>query len=320
MKIAVGFITYDVASAKYLSYFLDSLFKALTAYPSAERLVMVQDNSDNQVNNNQEYINRVFNKDEPLVEFRWSGKNLGFGRAYNLMIDRAFEFGADYFLVINPDTIVAPEAIKKLVEVLEVETSLGSVAPKLLRWDFDKQTLTNIIDSAGLILKSGLRFVDLGQGQIDHHQFDDWSILGASGAAGLFRMAALQKIKIDGQYFDERFFMYKEDCDLAYRLFLAGYSSRNVSASIIYHDRSASADSAGWRGIIKARAHKNHSIKSWSLFNQHLLFIKYWSQQNFTEKIKILLYAGLMFIFVLFREPYLLKNYFNLSRYVLKKK
>jgi GT2 family glycosyltransferase len=320
MKIAVGFITYNTASAKYLPYFLDSLFVALTAYPFADRLVMAQDNSDNQANDNQRYIDEVFNKDKALVEFRWSGKNLGFGRAYNLMINRAFEFGADYFLIINPDTVIAPEAIKKLVEALEAEASLGSVAPKLLRWDFKNKVLTDTIDSAGLILKPGLRFVDLGQGQTDHHQFDDRSILGASGAAGLFKMAALQKIKNDGQYFDERFFMYKEDCDLAYRLFLAGYSSRNVSASIIHHDRSASADATGMRGIIKARAHKNRAIKSWSLFNQHLLFIKYWSRQSFTEKIKILLYVSLMFIFVLFREPYLLKNYSNLSKYIRKNK
>jgi len=109
--------------------------------------------------------------------------------------------------------------------------------------------------------------------------------------------------------------MYKEDCDLAYRLFLAGFSSELVPEAIIYHDRTVSAVGEGFRASLNNRLNKSKQVRSWSFLNQHLLAIKFWSKQDLSGKVKIFARLLLMGSFALFREPFLLKNYSKIRAY-----
>jgi len=165
------------------------------------------------------------------------------------------------------------------------------------------------------MLSPGLVFTDIGQGVFDNGQFYDVSILGPSGAAGLYRISALKQVKEATGYFDERMFMYKEDCDLAYRLFLAGFSAKLVSEALVYHDRTASAVGSGLLSSLKSRSGKSQQIRSWSFLNQHLLIIKFWSKQSFDSKFKIFIRICLFALFALIKEPFLLKNYSKISQY-----
>ena len=316
MKIALGFITYNTDTAKYLPYFLDSLFKSLEYLPAEDYLILARDNSEEPNNYNLEYIKNVFNKEAELIKFRSSGGNIGFSRAYNSMISEAKDWGAAAFLMINPDTIIAPDALKKLAEALGSDNMLGSVAPKVLRWDFANQKLSSKIDTCGLSLLPGLTFIDIGQGLEDTNQFQDFPILGPSGAAGLYRMSALEKVKEATGYLDERMFMYKEDCDLAYRLFLAGFSSKITTEALVYHDRSVSAQGRGILATLNSRSSKSRQVRSWSFLNQHLLMIKFWSKQNWLNKLHILRKLLLFSLYALFFEPFLLNNYSKISQYI----
>lgn len=309
MKLAVGFLTYNDSSAKYLADFLPSLKKALDFLPSAEVSVLAFDNSSPDDNVNRLAI-ELFNRDnDDLVEYFSAGENLGFSRAYNLLINRAAKRQTEYFLVINPDTWLEPDAIKELTAALDNDRDLAAAAPKIRRWDFSTNTKTRQLDSCGLVLKPGLRFLDLGQGQEDQNQFDRRRIIGPSGAAGLFRISSLEKLKDGEQYFDERFFMYKEDCDLAYRLSAAGLGAKFVPTAIIYHDRTAASSGSGvWR-TIGDRFKKSRQIRSWSFLNQHLIFVKHWSGQKLSSKILVSFRILSFFIFSLIFEQFLLKNY-----------
>ena len=125
----------------------------------------------------------------------------------------------------------------------------------------------------------------------------------------MYRVSALEKIKKRGQYFDELMFMYEEDCDLAYRLKLAGYTSKCVSKAIIYHDRSASAKGMGNLQVAFNRKNKARWIKEQGFKNKHIIFIKHWRSQSFMRKLQVLWFAFRMFIFALLFEQYLLKQY-----------
>lgn len=315
MKLAVGIITYNEVSAKYLADFLPSLKAALAFLKPDDYQVYAFDNSTPEFTDNRDILQAPSYQ---FIKYASSGRNLGFGRAYNILIESALKDGAQYFLVINPDTILEPAAIRELVAALDNDGSLASVSPKILRWDFVGRSKTNIIDSGGLILKPGLSFSDLGQGQEDKGQFDGAEILAPTGAAGLFRLSALKNIaesrgqSNQKQYFDERFFMYKEDCDLAYRLFIAGYKSRLVATSLIYHDRTAASSGQNLEQILQDRRRKSRLIRSWSFRNQHLLFVKHWSKQNIGSKMSIIYRILLMFIFSLILEQFLLKEYYFL--------
>lgn len=313
MKLGVGFITYNEASAPYLPYFLPSLNKALDFLNPADYQILVRDNSSaNHLNNRQALTTYQEQLSIQLIRPELTA-NLGFSRAYNLLIRQAQELGAVYFLIINPDTLLEPTAIQLLLQALEENKQLVSASPKLRRWDFINHQKTQYLDSVGLGLRPGLKFVDLGQGVIDRGQFDNQDILGPSGAAGLFRLMALRQIQEKGQYFDERFFMYKEDCDLNYRLSLQGGLSRLVPTAIIYHDRTIAAQ-PGCMAQWTARRQISRQVRAWSFLNQHLLFVKHWSDQDCIGKIIIIWRSFFYIIFSLILEQYNLISYYKWRR------
>ncbi|NCU42777.1 glycosyltransferase family 2 protein [Candidatus Falkowbacteria bacterium] len=314
MKLAVGFITYNSATAIYLPYFLDSLFKALAFCPAQDLRLLAIDNSDEADNHNQDYVEEFINNKGALIDFQWPGVNLGFSKSYNRMIQEASIWGADYFLMINPDTVIDPQAINLLVAALAANPELGAVVPKIKRWDFDKRQLTDYLDSCGLVLGLGLQFFDLGQGELDRGQYDQAQIIGPSGAAALFRMSALKTVKEATGYLDERFFMYKEDCDLAYRLNRAGYKSHFVKEALVYHDRTVVVPEGGLRGRLLSRRSRSRQVRSWSFVNDHLLFFKHWSSQSLRDKFFILLKVLKMFVWALAMEPFLLKDYKKINK------
>lgn len=322
MKLTVAFISYNNNSYPYLSHFLPSLKEALKVSGLKDVSVLALDNSEENFVKNRDFIlnfakeNKNFN-----LELIQSDINLGFAAAYNIMINRAKDEGSEYFLVINPDIILESDSIKLLVETLENNQDIAIVSPRLMFWDFKKLKKTNYIDSLGIGLKPAFHFFDICQGEKFIEKKKDYYIkraeamLAAGGAAAMFRMSTLREMSEirhgKMQYFDERFFMYKEDCDLAYRLHLAGVKSKLVIDSVFYHDRSAVAE----RNIFNffaARKKKSKLAKIWSFRNQHLIFIKYFNSVSLAVKLKIVRKIISFFIFSLIFEKFLLKEYKNI--------
>jgi GT2 family glycosyltransferase len=88
--------------------------------------------------------------------------------------------------------------------------------------------------------------VDRGRGA-EAARFDrEEDVFGACGAAALYRAEALRAVARPGEApFAERFFMYYEDVDLAWRLRRAGWRTRYVPAAECLHVRGGSgADAA----------------------------------------------------------------------------
>jgi len=307
MKLVIGTITYGNSTAKYLPEFFDGLKKQTFT----DFKLLLADNSEVEENENKKFVSNVGDLN---FDFWWNKENLGFGRAYNKIIKRAIEFGAEYFLIVNPDVKLAENALEKMVAVLDADMSLGSISPKILKWNFDEEitnhqapiTSDGVIDSCGIKLLPGLRFVDIGQAQIDKGQFDDVEILGPSGACGLYRISALQKIAVDGKFFDELLFMYKEDCDLAYRLDLAGLKSKFVAGAVAYHDRTASAIGESNWDIIKNRKNKSKQVRIWSFVNQQIIYWKYWRVISGREKLVLVWNQIKLLAYILLFEQYLL--------------
>jgi len=81
-----------------LPYFFASLSKQ--TYKHFD--VLVVDNSKNRNNKNYEYIKEIKFSE---IDYKFAGNNLGFAKAYNIMINKAIDNNAEYFLAINPDTI-----------------------------------------------------------------------------------------------------------------------------------------------------------------------------------------------------------------------
>jgi GT2 family glycosyltransferase len=296
-NLVIGFITYGESTAKYLPYFLPSLKNQTINNFN----ILAIDNTDDGSTSNVEYIKNNY----PEIKIDFAGKNLGYAKAYNKLINNAIALDAEYFLAINPDIILEPDAIAKLLTVIKANNELGSVCPKILKWDFENNQKTKIIDSLGIKLLPGLRFADIGQGKIDQGQNSATENLGPSGAAGLYRMGALKKVANNSQFFDELIFMYKEDCDLAYRLKLAGYKSSCVNDAVVYHDRTVSANGENNILIAMNRKNKRRQAKKWAFLNQQIIFWKFWRTIDWKNKLALIWYQIKILIFITIFEPYL---------------
>jgi GT2 family glycosyltransferase len=91
----------------------------------------------------------------------------------------------------------------------------------------------------------------------------------------LYRSQAIREVIYNGEVFDEDFFSYKEDVDLAWRLREAGWFSFSVLDAVVYHDRSAS----GPADLKDSSAAKNRKFKSelakfYSYRNHILMLVK----------------------------------------------
>ena len=322
-KVVIGGILYDTkewgyGTSKYLDYFMKSLKKQ--DYPNVE-LVLV-DNSEEENNASVDFVKKNY----PEIEIIHPGENTGFAKANNILIKKALEKKADYYIASNVDMIYEPNTVSELVNAVMKTPQIGSATCKIKRWNYDLRDSedggkTNYLDTAGIYITKEHRFMDRGQGEIDHGQFDqEEDIFGSSGALAIFRLSALEDVAFVGddgrkEYFDELMFMYKEDVDLAYRLQWAGYKSIYTPNTVVYHDRSVESRGRGIIDTIKGRLGRNKRYKEWSWLNHHIILKKIVDNDYpFRIRWKIFIYELKSNIYVLIFEPHVVKQWWRLFK------
>jgi glycosyltransferase involved in cell wall biosynthesis/GT2 family glycosyltransferase len=153
------------------------------------------------------------------VRYIDSGANVGFGAAVNIALaDRRLP-GADV-LLLNPDARISPDQIALLHAALLDSPDVASVGPRQsddagrsarVEWPFPSP-LHACLEAVGLgRLQHGPRFV--------------------IGSVLLLRTEALEQVG----GFDERFFLYAEETDWAYRAHLLGWRHTAVPAAHAIH-------------------------------------------------------------------------------------
>ncbi|RMD58907.1 glycosyltransferase, partial [Candidatus Parcubacteria bacterium] len=322
-KVAIGGILYDnpqtgYYTSQYLPYFIESI----QAQDYQNIVLLFVDNSSDPDNSNIKYLRQHY----PQAEIIRPSQNIGFAQANNLMIKKARELEADYFLASNVDMFYEPNVVSELVNAVMKTPQVGSAVCKIKRWNFDlrhngHKGKTNYIDSVGIEITKEHRFIDRGQGEIDHGQYDqEEEVFGGSGAAVIYRLSALEDVAFvreDGEkeYFDELMFMYKEDVDLAYRLQWAGYKCIYTPKAIIYHDRTVRAVGKGILNIILNRWSRRREYKEWSWLNHHIILQKV-LDKSFSRRVrtKTWWYEIKSGLYVLLFEPHLLKQWWRLYK------
>ncbi len=191
-------------------------------------------------------------KKHPEIELIQHTRNKGYAGGVNPGFRRAITLGVDYVAAFNDDAIADSEWLKKLVEFLETYPECAAVSCKVLR--SDKKTL----DSTGDYLTTwGLPY-PRGRDEVDRGQYDiPGEIFAASGAASLFRVAALNEVGL----FDEDFFAYYEDVDLGFRLRLAGWKVGYEPKAVVYHK--IGMTSSKMKGFTTYQTMKNQPLVLW---------------------------------------------------------
>jgi GT2 family glycosyltransferase len=95
-----------------------------------------------------------------------------------------------------------------------------------------------ILDSTGIYFTPSLRHFDRGSGEPDAGAYEHFEfVFGVTGAAALYRREMIEDVSVDGEFFDQEFFAYREDADLAWRAQLLGWKCLYVSTAVAYHVR-----------------------------------------------------------------------------------
>jgi GT2 family glycosyltransferase len=260
-KVSINLVTWN--GKKYLPYCLDSIAKQ--TFRDFSLFILDNGSTDGTA----EYLK---NFRFSISDFRlvFNEKNVGFAAGHNQAMRLT---DSEYVLMLNQDIILEPNFLEVIVKFLDAHPGVGAVTGKLLRWDFLNNKKTNQLDSAGLKIFKNHRVVEFGAGQMDNEK---WSapeeVFGISGAAPVYRRKALLDAAIGGEFFDEDFFSYKEDVDLAYRLRLRGWQAWFLREAKGYHDRTARGN--GGSDITAVRQRKNKSaFVNYHSYKNHLFFL-----------------------------------------------
>jgi GT2 family glycosyltransferase len=159
-------------------------------------------------------------------------KNYGFAEGYNRALAQLSEY--DCFVLLNSDVRVTKGWLEPLVELLERDSSVAAVAPKILSVE-EPTKFEYAGASGGFIDYLGYPFCRgriLSTTEADRGQYDDCrEVFWASGAAFCVRRDVYAQL--GGLCGD--FFAHMEEIDLCWRMQLAGWSVMVEPRSVVYH-------------------------------------------------------------------------------------
>ncbi len=214
--ISVVIVNYN--GKKYLGDCLDSLFCEKT--PSFEVILIDNASRDGSV----EWVRQNF----PAVKIVIQKSNLGFAQGTNAGIREA---AGSFIFTLNNDTRVTPGCMDELLKPMVQDPLVGMCASKMLLLD-------GRINSTGICISRSGAAWDRGIFEEDHGQYDHKEeVFGACAGAALYRKTMLDQIGL----FDEDFFLFMEDVDLAFRAQLAGWKCIYVPDARIIHKHGGTA-------------------------------------------------------------------------------
>ena len=225
MKISVVIVNYNVKY--YVGQCIDSVRRALQGIDS-EIIVVDNHSRDGSV----DYLSKI--EGVRIIE---SGHNLGFSKANNIAIRQST---AEYVLMLNPDTIVAEDAIRMIIDFADSHPQAGGIGVRMHNdWGTTARESRRGLPSP---MTSFYKIIGLSKRLPQHRKYGryymgwlPWDspsrIEVVSGACFLVRRKALDEVGL----MDEDYFMYGEDIDLSYRLLKGGWENWFVPADIIHY-------------------------------------------------------------------------------------
>jgi GT2 family glycosyltransferase len=221
-------------------------------------------------------------------------ENLGFAGGMNRALA---ETGAPFVLSLNADARPGPDFVQRLLASLEAHPEAAAVTGRLLRPQPPDASPgePRRLDACGMRLVTTWRHLDRGSGELDRGQFSQpEKVFGATGAATLYRRAALEDAAVDGEVFDAAFHSFREDAELSFRLRERGWEILYEPAAVAVHKR--------WN-LPERRTAMPPMVNYHSLKNRYLLRCYHQTGRNLLLTLLPTLYRDLLALgYVLLRE------------------
>lgn len=220
IKTAIVILNWN--GKKFLSQFLPYLIQN-TQNTDSEIIIADNNSTDDSI----EFLNTNY----PTIRQVILDKNYGFAGGYNRALN---QIEAKYFVLLNSDIEVTPDWLNPLIQLLDTDTQIAAVMPKIL--SIKNKTQFEYAGAAGgFIDKYGYPFCRgriIGTVENDNGQYNDIKeIFWATGACMVVRAELFKKYN----GFDDDFFAHMEEIDLCWRFKNAGYRILYCPTSNVYH-------------------------------------------------------------------------------------
>lgn len=158
-------------------------------------------------------------------------ENHGFTGAHNRLFDKIIfsERNYKFILLLNNDTVVEAYFLERMLEQIDRAKGIEMVAARMMNYR-DRTKIDNL----------GITFYKCGLASNRKSSSDP--LLGPCGGCALYTTDLLRQVyQATGEYFDDQFFCYAEDTDLAWRAVWLGYKAAYADDALVYHKGSISS-------------------------------------------------------------------------------
>lgn len=286
MKLSVVIVNYNV------KYFIEQcLHSVFAATEGLDAEVFVVDN--NSVDGSVEMIAEKF----PQVNLISNSDNPGFSKANNQAIRIA---QGEYILLLNPDTLVEQDTLKKCVDFMDAHPDAGGLGIKMIdgKGRFLPESKRGLptpavafykIFGLSALFPKSKTFGKYHLGYLDKDKTHEVDVL--SGAFMMLRKKTLDETGL----LDEDFFMYGEDIDLSYRITKSGYKNYYYPEARIIHYKGESTRKSSINYVfVFYRAMVIFAEKHFSLHHARLF--------SFLINLAIYLRAGIAVVYRVFKK------------------
>ncbi len=215
----VSILIVNYNGKQLLQQCIDSVLRS--EYVNYEVIVIDNGSSDGSA----ELVKRILG-DSRKFRLIQNSRNIGPSAARNVGCRLAL---GKYMAFLDNDTKVDPLWLTRAVRLMEADPTIGAAQCKLLLMQ-NRDELDYVGDRISqfgfLIQRAKFREVDRGQ-------FDQVVEIFAAKSAG---MMVRRDIFFEVEGFDDAYFIYMEDTDLCWRIWLAGYRVVCLPTSVVYHD------------------------------------------------------------------------------------
>ncbi|WP_435414258.1 glycosyltransferase family 2 protein [Polaribacter aestuariivivens] len=233
---------------------INTLNKTISCFlktPLKKRLFLIDNSPTNS-------LEKHFHQKE--IQYKFNGKNIGFGKAHNLAIP---QLNSKFHLILNPDIEFKPDIVLQLLKELESNKNVSFITPKVIYPNKKNQFICRKHPTFYDLIN---RKLNISKKQIFKNEYRNINLENPfypefiHGCFMLFKTQDFKKL----QGFDERFFLYMEDADLCRKIDKLGKKKLYFPAVEIIHE------------------HQKGSAKSIKLFFYHISSaIKYFLKWGF---------------------------------------
>lgn len=277
----VSVIVLNWNGKKFLKNCLDSLQKV--AYSSLEIIVVDNNSKDG----SQEFVRKNYQN----VVLIGNKENYGFAKGNNIGFEAST---GDYILILNNDTIVTSNFLDFLIKDFENDPKIACLQPQI-RLSKNKELLDGV--GAFLTFTGFLYHFGYLKNRMQVKYNKRIKIFSAKGACIFLRRKAIEKVGL----FDEDFFIFFEETDLCFRLWLAGYSVVYEPKSVIYH--------LGGGDTASSNSYQHEKRVYLSFRNMICCYIKNFGTRNLLTIMPFFIFTHtvLIFYYLLMMKIYMIK-------------